>query len=377
MFWGLMLEPGKRYSTTVEKSFHVSMAALDCSSVRNENEILSVVLETEGSEALLCNLCKQMGILQHNLDLNFMTGDRLTFECRGHGRVHLTGYLLPDDEDDVSGMLGDEESEDEEEAGWVQTSNKENSKKEKRKLDGPPEVSSKKKKPNDEEEEDSDSEGSDFDMSDVGMDDEDLDDEEVDDEESDEDEDSDDEEEDEQDVNLSKKSNQKQQPKPDKNKTPNKKNLDSSSNKKTPVTNGLTPKEQKLNKKTPAGNKTPNNQTPPQQRKVLDLGVVVKDVRVGTGTPAKPGRMVSVHYLGRLRDGGQVFDKKLKGQPFQFRLGKGEVIKGWDIGVQGMKCGGKRIIHCPPEAAYGAKGAGPKIPANSALTFEVELKGVN
>lgn len=60
---------------------------------------------------------------------------------------------------------------------------------------------------------------------------------------------------------------------------------------------------------------------------------------------------VQVHYLGKLRDGNKVFDKQLKGEPFKFKLGKGEVIKGWDIGLQGMKVGGKRIIHCPPEAA--------------------------
>lgn len=59
----------------------------------SDNEILSVILETEGSEALLCNLCKQKGILQESLDLNFMTGDRVTFECRGHGRIHLTGQF--------------------------------------------------------------------------------------------------------------------------------------------------------------------------------------------------------------------------------------------------------------------------------------------
>jgi len=114
MFWGLVLEPGKRYSTTVEKGFHVSNAALDCSSVRNDNEILSVMLETEGSEALLCSLCKGKGVLQSNLDLNFMSGDTLTFACRGHGKIHLTGYLLPED-DDIFGMLGDEEEFEEEE----------------------------------------------------------------------------------------------------------------------------------------------------------------------------------------------------------------------------------------------------------------------
>ena len=72
-----------------------------------------------------------------------------------------------------------------------------------------------------------------------------------------------------------------------------------------------------------------------------------------------------------------VFDSCLKGKPFKFRLGAGEVIKGWDVGVEGMKVGGKRRLTIPPQMAYGAKGAPPDIPANSHLVFEVECKAVN
>ena len=72
-----------------------------------------------------------------------------------------------------------------------------------------------------------------------------------------------------------------------------------------------------------------------------------------------------------------VFDSCLKGKPFKFRLGAGEVIKGWDVGIEGMKVGGKRRLSIPPQMAYGAKGAPPDIPANSHLVFEVECKAVN
>ena len=72
-----------------------------------------------------------------------------------------------------------------------------------------------------------------------------------------------------------------------------------------------------------------------------------------------------------------VFDSCLKGKPFKFRLGAGEVIKGWDVGIEGMKVGGKRRLTIPPQMAYGAKGAPPDIPANSHLVFEVECKAVN
>uniref|UniRef100_A0A1B6IKE2 peptidylprolyl isomerase n=1 Tax=Homalodisca liturata TaxID=320908 RepID=A0A1B6IKE2_9HEMI len=224
------------------------------------------------------------------------------------------------------------------------------------------------------EEGDSDSDQDDeFDLSE-GMEDED-----VEDEEDDEDDEMNDKEEDESDDEeetvVSTKEKQKKQ-KQEKNKTPNKQNVNTP--KKTPVTNGVTPKEQKSNKKTPGGvEKSPNANTTPKQKQLLDHGVIVKEIRVGNGAPAKVGKTVSVYYVGKLKDGNKVFDKSMKGDGFKFKLGKGEVIKGWDIGVQGMKVGGKRVIHCPPEAAYGAKGVSPKIPPNSTLIFEVELKNVH
>lgn len=102
----------------------------------------------------------------------------------------------------------------------------------------------------------------------------------------------------------------------------------------------------------------------------------VEELQVGTGAEATPGQQVSVHYTGWLTN-GQKFDSSLdRGSPFQFELGAGRVIKGWDQGVAGMKVGGKRKLTIPPELGYGARGAGGVIPPNATLVFEVELLGV-
>jgi FKBP-type peptidyl-prolyl cis-trans isomerase len=100
----------------------------------------------------------------------------------------------------------------------------------------------------------------------------------------------------------------------------------------------------------------------------------VTDVFVGTGVEAQNGNTVSVLYTGSLDD-GMVFDASSKhgNQPFSFTLGIGQVIKGWDLGVAGMKVGGKRELVIPPELGYGASGAGGVIPPNATLHFTVEL----
>jgi FKBP-type peptidyl-prolyl cis-trans isomerase len=103
----------------------------------------------------------------------------------------------------------------------------------------------------------------------------------------------------------------------------------------------------------------------------------VQDVVVGTGAEAQTGDAVQVKYIGKLMD-GSVFDSTDAhgGKPIEFKLGVGQVIKGWDLGLVGMKVGGKRALLIAPELGYGAQVVGP-IPANSTLYFEVELVGVN
>jgi peptidylprolyl isomerase len=109
-------------------------------------------------------------------------------------------------------------------------------------------------------------------------------------------------------------------------------------------------------------------------------GLQYKDTKVGTGATPKIGQTAVVHYTGWLYNNGEKgkkFDSSRdRGQPFEFPLGQGQVIKGWDEGVETMKVGGKRTLVIPPELGYGARGAGGVIPPNAWLIFDVELVGV-
>ena len=104
--------------------------------------------------------------------------------------------------------------------------------------------------------------------------------------------------------------------------------------------------------------------------------LMIEDLTVGGGEEAKAGQYVSVHYTGWLTDGAKFDSSKDRDEPFEFPLGRGRVIKGWDQGVQGMKVGGVRKLTIPPELGYGAYGAGGVIPPNATLVFEVELLAV-
>ena len=106
-------------------------------------------------------------------------------------------------------------------------------------------------------------------------------------------------------------------------------------------------------------------------------GLQYWDLKKGTGALAKPGTTVKVHYTGWLTDGKKFDSSRDRNEPFEFKLGAGMVIKGWDEGVAGMKVGGKRQLRIPPDLGYGAAGAGTAIPPNSTLVFYVELLGVN
>ena len=102
-------------------------------------------------------------------------------------------------------------------------------------------------------------------------------------------------------------------------------------------------------------------------------GLVIEDMEVGTGSTAVAGKRVSVHYTGWLTDGRKFDSSKDRNDPFDFPLGAGHVIRGWDEGVQGMQEGGKRKLTIPPQLGYGSRGAGGVIPPNATLVFEVEL----
>jgi FKBP-type peptidyl-prolyl cis-trans isomerase FkpA len=104
-------------------------------------------------------------------------------------------------------------------------------------------------------------------------------------------------------------------------------------------------------------------------------GVSIEELRVGGGATATSGKIVSAHYTGRFPDGAKFDSSYDAGAPIEFLLGAGKVIKGWDIGIEGMRVGGKRKLTIPPELAYGARGGGP-IPPNATLVFDVELMAV-
>ncbi len=127
------------------------------------------------------------------------------------------------------------------------------------------------------------------------------------------------------------------------------------------------------------GNAQTNNSSPTKvtgKPTTTSSGLQYWEITAGKGAPAAAGKKVKVHYTGWLTD-GKKFDSSVdRNEPFEFMLGGGQVIKGWDEGVAGMKVGGKRQLKIPPELGYGARGAGGVIPPNATLIFDVELLDV-
>ncbi|XP_060533323.1 46 kDa FK506-binding nuclear protein [Cylas formicarius] len=344
MFWGLIMEPERRYSQKVKKQFHISKAALDISTSGDEPS--QVMCGYEGRNYLLCTLRKP-DVLQCDLDLEFAEGSEVSFATNGKAHIHLTGYLTNLDSELSFGDLEEQEEEEVENDDSDEEQVEEKSvpvKKKKNKIDrvenGPP---SKKPKingvPEDSDEDDSDYEGVDEETEGADFEDSDEDD------ESGEEEDEDSEEEVQENVKPKAAKNQQQ--------------------------NGDKKKE---NKKVDLQVKL--KKEPSKKQIKLEKGVIVEDLKIGDGAVAKSGKLVTVYYEGRLEKNNKLFDSSNKGAGFKFRLGANEVIKGWDIGVIGMKVGGKRKIICPPNTAYGVKGSPPAIPSNSTLVFTVELKKV-
>lgn len=109
---------------------------------------------------------------------------------------------------------------------------------------------------------------------------------------------------------------------------------------------------------------------------VIPENLKIEDIKVGEGAQVKSGDTIIIDYLGTLLDGKKFDSSYDRGQPFETQIGVGQVIKGWDLGVIGMKVGGKRKLTIPSELGYGESGAGEDIPPNSTLIFEVELRQI-
>merc|ERR1712048_982507 len=146
---------------------------------------------------------------------------------------------------------------------------------------------------------------------------------------------------------------------------------------KTPKQDVKTPKQETKTPKQEAKAPKDDSKTPGKTpKRTIKGGIQVEDIKEGSGPECKPGSSVGMYYEGRLKSNNKKFDGLKAGDPFKFKLGKGEVIKGWDLGILGMKVGGKRGLTIPPKLAYGEAGAKPDIPPNSTLVFEIECKFV-
>lgn len=424
MFWGVTLESGKRYSQVVNTSYHLSMAALEPrQSGSSSHKRVMLMLEHAKAEFLLCTLDYEKA-LQVPLDLSFVEGEEVTFFLNGEGTVHLTGYLT-----DVNGLgepdvTSEEESSSEEEevedhnltSRLLQFEDEDSEDsdfipdkavaKSKRAQNGTKRAAASKNNSlvelvsnkigsdddssdedfeadmaddaagdeEDEEQSDEDEEQSDEDEEQSGEEDN------AEDGEGEEEKESDEEEEVAVPVVLQAERKRKHPQRDTSKHSPNKSTL---SNASTVTADGVSPEERakkkrKRNKKDSSGNLSlvQQEQSPKAKNQtVLQGGVQSQDLRVGSGPVAVPGKSVHVYYTGKLANNRE-FDSCRSGKAFSFKLGKGDVIKGWDTGIQGMRVGGKRRLVIPPSQGYGRTRMGD-IPPNSTLYFDVELKAVS
>ncbi|KAI8980416.1 hypothetical protein BDB01DRAFT_836637 [Pilobolus umbonatus] len=358
-FWGLELIPGKTYTQEVTTPFRVAMAALS-DELKSESRS-SVHVSVNGNNYVLCTLIPNK-IEQQLLDIVFAEGEEVVFSTSGENVIHLTGnYTFNDEEDSdyneellqqyMNGEMGsddeeidsdevgedsdeeleevsDEEEEEEEEEKVVTKPSK------KRAAESVVEPQTKKQKATKEEPK-----------------------------------------------KEPKKEVKKEEPKKEvKKEEPKKKEAKKDVKKEEPKKEEPKKKEAKKEepKKEESKKKEDKKEEPKAAPKITKLpnGLVTEDVKVGSGASCKSGQRIGMRYIGKLASNGKVFDKNVSGKPFVFNLGRSEVIKGWDIGIVGMKVGGERKLMIPAALAYGKRGAPPDIPKNANLVFDVKLVSI-
>ncbi|KAJ1678719.1 peptidylprolyl isomerase fpr3, partial [Spiromyces aspiralis] len=319
----------------IDTSFRLSNAALDEEITAPGRTTVKVTVDKK--TFTICSLIPEK-IEQQILDLTFTEGEEVTFEVVGKNAVHLTGNLVPevDDDDDEGLEYEDDEEEDDMDPESSMQYLLENG------LVGDLE-----------------------DDSDYSLEDED----DIDDASDRIKELPDDEEEAE---SMSEEEKESARPIPvtqSKQKKKDQKALSTEKRKQPEPEESAKTKKQKVKKEQQQQQQQEKKVEEPSKpsKQTLPGGLIVEDKKIGTGAVASKGAKVGMYYIGKLAKGGKVFDKNTGGKPLTFTLGKGQVIKGWDQGIVGMKVGGERRLTIPAPLAYGKRGAPPDIPGNATL----------
>ncbi|KAJ1567408.1 peptidylprolyl isomerase fpr4 [Nowakowskiella sp. JEL0078] len=348
----LKVEPGKTYSQEVDADFTITMASLG-PKLKNDNSRMTVQVLYEEEEISLCNLIPYKTDSQP-LNITFVEGDEITFTVEGAHPVYLSGnYVIHEslsphnhdhdhneydsEEDDFIDDEADEDEEEEmdeeEEAELIKMlSNKYKKLGNAKSVEEDEEVeivSNGKRKSNGVQEKP---------------------------------------------VSETKKV-KIEQPKQENVKESLKKEKKEQKKEEKKEQKKEEKKEQKKEEKKEDKKVKKHKEDKKSAVRTMESGLQIEDLTIGSGKVANKGAKVSVRYIGKLTN-GKVFDQNTNGSPFSFKLGAGQVIQGWDSGIDGMQVGGSRKLRIPPNLAYGSRGAPPDIPPNSTLEFEVRLLDV-
>ncbi|KAJ2490473.1 peptidylprolyl isomerase fpr3 [Coemansia sp. RSA 2050] len=352
-FWGLKIVPGKTYTQTVDAAFRVSNASLS-EEIANQSRT-SVVLTVHQKRFVLCSLTPGK-IEQQTLDITLSEGEEITFETTGDNEIHLVGNFIAEEDDSDDDMYGSSGEEDGEDIDFDNITPEELQDLINRGMIDPSAL----QLGDDDSDEDYDSEDAETDdrIREVTEEEE----EELAGEAMSE------EEEPVVEVKIKKQADKKRKPVEEEKEQPA-----------TPAKQSKKAKQAEKKAKqqaeaAAASEKPKQNDKAKAKAKATTLqgGVVVETKTEGSGALAKKGQRVGMYYIGKLTN-GKVFDQNTKGKPFWFRLGAGEVIKGWDTGIIGMKKGEERRLTIPGPMAYGSRGAPPDIPPHATLIFDIRL----